>query len=204
MSRSQRDTSGKTLRDLILRSLNVVLVDSLPKTYSTHSVLVDRQLCAGLIARDLVQEGFQSFVVVDSESGTHVDSVRSAISRLSPEAKVTSMSADAVAQFTGSQRTAFICSDMNLASQALQTLRRNGVGVPAQVAVVGIGIEGGGDGYHPCSGYVVSAEQVAESVRQFIADGQSHRPMPLWLVGTFVDHGTMKAKASTRLESATH
>ncbi len=192
----------QTLRDLILRSMNVILVDSLPKTYSTHSVLVDRQLCAGLIARDLVSEGFTSFIVVDDEAGSLADGFRRSLDRLNPDAKVSILSVDAVGQYSGTGRAVFVCANMELASQTAQALKRSGVNVPAQAAVVGIGVEGGGEGYVACSGYVVSAEQVADAVKQIIADGQSHRPTPLWLVGSFVDHGTMRANAASRTEPA--
>lgn len=194
----------QTLRDLILRSLNVVMVDSLPKTYSTHSVLVDRQLCAGLLARDLVSEGFTTFNVVDLAGGNLADIVRRAVERLSPHAKVTSVASDAVARSAPEERTAFVCASTELASQTLATLRRSGVSVPADVAVVGIGIEGGGEGFVACSGYVVSAEQVANSIRQIISDAQSHRPTVLWLAGSYIEHGTMKSKSSPRLEPAAH
>ncbi len=192
----------QTLRDLILRSLNVVLVDSLPKTYSTHSVLVDRQLCAGLVARDLAQEGVNTFLVIDQPSGTLAESIRRAVERLNPDAKVIPLSLEGVSRFVPEGRTAFVCASMELASQTYQALRKIGITVPAQTAVVGMGIEGGGDGYQPCSGYVVSAEQVADTIRQIISDGQSHKPKPLWLVGNYVDHGTMVAKAGSRLEAA--
>lgn len=192
----------QTLRDLILRSLNVILVDSLPKTYSTHSVLVDRHLCANLAARDLANEGFASYIIIDDEQGSLGDGFKRSLQKLDPEAKIGSMLIDAVGQFKANgERTAFICADMQLASHAAQALKRSGVKVPAEAAVIGIGVEGGGDGYHPCSGYVVSAEQVAEAVKQILSEGQTHRPTPLWLVGNYVDHGTLKAKSGA-LESA--
>lgn len=194
----------QTLRDLILRSLNVIMVDSLPKTYSTHSVLVDRQLCAGLIARDLVGEGFDTFLVVDQQGGTLTENIRRAVERLNPDAKVQSLAPEAISRHLPEGRAAFVCASMELASQTLSTLRRSGISVPSQAAVVGIGIEGGGDGYVACSGYVVSAEQVADAIRQIISDGQSHRPSVLWLVGSYVEHGTAKGgKSSARLEAAT-
>lgn len=195
----------QTLRDLILRSLNVILVDSLPKTYSTHSVLVDRHLVAGLAARDLASDGFAAYVVVDDESGQFGDEFKRSMSRLNPDAKVTSMSIDAVGQYQANgQRTAFVCATMELASHTAQALKRNGVQVPSEAAIVGVGVECGGDGFHPCSGYVVSAEQVAEAVKQIISEGQSHRPTPLWLVGNFVDHGTIKAKGAKLEPAAAH
>jgi hypothetical protein len=202
------DLHGKlpeqTLRDLILRSLNVILVDSLPKTYSTHSVLVDRQLCAGLVARDLVSDGFTSFILVDDDSASFAEGFKRSMERLHPEAKVNTMSIDAVGQHQANgERTVFVCANMELASHTAQALKRSGVSVPTQAAVVGIGVESGGEGYHPCSGYVVSAEQVADAVRQIISEGQSHRPTPLWLVGSYVDHGTLRARSGGRLEATT-
>jgi hypothetical protein len=193
----------QTLRDLILRNLNLILVDSFPKTYSTHSVLVDRHLCAGLISRDLSGDGFTSYVVVDDEAATFEQEFKRSLERVDPDAKVSSMSIDTVGQFQpNGQRTAFVCANMDIASHTVQALKRNGVNVPADAAVVGVGVESGGDAFHPCSGYVVSAEQVAEAVKQLLSEGQSHRPTPLWLVGSYADHGTHRAKSIARLEAA--
>lgn len=188
-----------TLRDLILRSLNVILVDTLPKTYSTHSVMVDRQFCGGLLVRDLAHDGHTHFVVVEDGATELADSVQSTLRRLNPDASVTAIPSSEVVHFTPDKRTAMICSNMMIASQAFHTLRRNGVSVPEQVALAGIGIDGGGEGFYPCSGYIVSADQVADSIRQFIADAQVHRPTPLWLVGSYAERGTTKpAKAAAQ------
>lgn len=193
----------QTLRDLILRSLNVILVGSLPKTYSTHSVLVDQQLCIGLLARDLSGDGFASYAIVEEQGSTFAETVKRSIERFSPDAKLSTTTVDAISHFhAGSGRTAFVCETMELASQTLAALKRAGVSVPAQAAVVGMGIEGGGDGYLPCSGYVVTAQQVTEAIRQILSEGQSHRPTPIWLVGNYVDHGTLRAKSGSRLETA--
>lgn len=189
-----------TLRDLILRSLRVILVDSLPKTYSTHSVLLDRHFCAGMLARDLVQAGYQRIVVVHEPGQDEVfEAARAAARRLDPDARVEAL---AIAAITAAARdgktmpvspqTAYLCGSMEIASEVASAFNNAGLKIPSDVGVVGIGLDGEGPNYRACSGYVVSAEQVADSIHQLISDVQIHRPTPLWLVGANVDRGTAK------------
>lgn len=189
-----------TLRDLILRSLRVILVDSLPKTYSTHSVLLDRHFCAGMLARDLVNAGYQQIQVVHAPGQEEVfEAARGAARRLNPEVRVESL---AVAAVTAAARdgkparaksqVAYLCGSMEIASETANAFHDAGVKIPADVAVVGVGMDGEGPNYRACSGYVVSAEQVADSIHQLISDINVHRPTPLWLVGANVDRGTAK------------
>jgi hypothetical protein len=189
-----------TLRDLILRSLRVILVDSLPKTYSTHSVLLDRHFCAGMLTRDLVKAGYEHIYVVHEPGQDEVfEATRGAARRLNPLVRVEAM---AIATVTAASRfgktaaaspqTAYLCGSMEIASDVANAFHDAAVKIPADVAVVGVGMDGEGATYRACSGYVVSAEQVADTIHQLISEVQVHRPTPLWLVGANVDRGTAK------------
>jgi hypothetical protein len=187
-----------TLRDLILRSLRVILVDSLPKTYSTHSVLLDRHFCAGMLARDLVKAGYEHIYVVHEPGQDEVfESARGSARRLNPDVRVEPA---ALATVTAAARdakqakvqTAYLCGSMEIASDVANAFHDASVKIPADIAVSGIGLEGEGPSYRACSGYVVSAEQVADTIHQLISEVQVHRPTPLWLVGANVDRGTAK------------
>ena len=193
-----------TLRDLILRSLRVILVDSLPKTYSTHSVLLDRHFCAGMLTRDLVKAGYEHIFVVHEPGQDEVfEATRGAARRMNPMVRVEAIAIAAVkAAVTAAARagkapgtdpqTAYLCGSMEIASEVATAFHDAAVKIPADVAVVGVGMDGQGAAYRACSGYVVSAEQVADTIHQLISEVQVHRPTPLWLVGANVDRGTAK------------
>ena len=199
-----------TLRDLILRSLRVILVDSLPKTYSTHSVLLDRHFCAGMLTRDLVQAGYEHIYVVHEPGQDEVfEATRGAARRLNPEVRVEALTPAAAtaagrgANGNGSAGSApaYLCGSMELASDVANAFHQQGTKIPQQAAVVGIGLDGEGTNYRACSGYVVSADQVADSIHQLISDVHVHRPTPLWLVGANVDRGTARPGASVAARS---
>jgi Bacterial regulatory proteins, gntR family len=182
-----------TLRDLILRSLRVILVDSLPKTYSTHSVLIDRQFCASMLTRDVIAAGYMQIYVVHEPGDTEAfEAVRAAARRTNADVRVESLAGKPIGREHVRGTPAFIGASMDIASRVANTLKAMSVKVPTDAAVVGIGLDGSGADYIPCSGYVVSAAQVADSIRQLITEVQVHRPTPLWLVGASLDRGTMR------------
>ena len=191
------------LRDLILRSLRVILVDSLPKTYSTHSVLIDRPFCAGMVARDLIQQGYRHLMVVrgNADEAEIYASVHTSARRMHAggDVKVEIIDRDEVTTRAKAHVTdsAFLCTSMETAGELRYELAAAGVSVPDQAAIVGIGIDAPLSSHcQPASGYVVSADQVADCIRQLIDEVQMHRPTPLWLVGNWVERGSSRVAAT--------
>ncbi|HQY89678.1 MAG TPA: GntR family transcriptional regulator, partial [Tepidisphaeraceae bacterium] len=177
------------LRDLLLRSLRVALVDSTPKTYSASSVLIDRVLCASKLAQSLLRDGHTKIGVIEAgDKGEVFEAVASTIRRLAPEATVEQVKAESVITSYNAGVTGFICENFVTANEAIGALRRNGVEVPKGASVVGMGLELANS---KASGYAVKAAEVAEGVRMLLNDAPSHRPTPLWLVGAYVEHGTI-------------
>jgi hypothetical protein len=182
-----------TLRDLMLRSLKVVLIDSIPKTYSTHAVLIDRTFCAGRLTRGMLAGGVTHLAVCDAtESADVLDSVRQSARQFGDTIKVESVSPDQAASAHRSGATGFICSNFEEASMVVASLKAAGISVPQDASVAAMGFIGSAGAPHKASGFAVTSEQFTETVRQLICDAQVHKPMPVWLVGTYQDNGTMK------------
>ncbi len=192
------DMHGSTpegiLRDLMLRSLKVVLIDNLPKTYSTHAVLLDRMFCAGRLARSLMSGGATHLAVCDTPDCSDVlDAARQTAKQYGDHVKVDAIGPDQAADAFRSGATGFLCGSFELASSVIAGLKAAHIDVPSKASVAAMGFDADGGVPHKASGYSVPPEQLAETVRQLICDAQIHRPMPLWLVGTYVDHGTIRA-----------
>jgi DNA-binding LacI/PurR family transcriptional regulator len=182
------------LRDLMLRGLKVVLVDAVPRVYSTSAVLIDRVLCANRLAQLLLRDAHTQIGVIERRTVERGESelllaTQQALHRLAPEAGAVQVRRDAVVAAADAGCTALICDGFDVAADAVNALRRNGIEVPARVSVAAMGIETV-DGPR-VSGYAVDPDQLAESIRLLLSESVSHRPTPLWLVGVFVDHGTV-------------
>ena len=170
-----------------------------------------------MVARDLCHQGYRElFVVQDGETAEIHDAVRSSTRRLhaADEVRVETIRADAVVAgivraitATGQRvrRRRTCVPRWNRPANFASRWRRLGSKSPLRAAVVGIGIDApASDKTTPCSGYTVSAEQVADSIRQLINEVQMHRPTPLWLVGTWIDRGSTRsgAEANNRVAEA--
>ncbi len=196
-----------TLRDLMLRSLRVVLVDTLPKNFSTNAVLIDRPLGAQRLARTMLMEGRNHIAVIEHSTGEHAtgetgQAVRQLVAGSFPEARVDSVSPDQAVAAYQKGATGFVCETFDLASAVHEKLLAARIDVPRQAVVGGVGIELA-NGSKPVSGYVVSPEIMADTLRQIITEGQVHKPTPVWLTGSFVDHHTMKSTAPAAKPLAT-
>lgn len=179
------------LRDLLLRSLRVALIDSTPKTYSASAVLIDRVLCASKLAQSMLRDGHTKIGVVESDGkGEVFDAVATTVKRLGSDASVETVQPESVVTAHGHGITGFICENFVAATEAMGALRRNGIEVPRDASVVGMGVELANP---KVSGYAVKASDVAEGVKMLLTDAPSHRPTPLWLIGEYVEHGSIGA-----------
>ena len=171
-------------------------------------MLIDRHYCAGLLARDLIHAGYEQLIVVSKPGDEEViDAVRTTARRIGPNVRVETLSHVLVEASPAQMGAAYVCASMELASDVANVMLAAGVKVgasPHAVGVAGVGIDGSGKDYHPCSGYMISAADVAEAIRRLVADTQPHRPVPLWLVGTGVDRGTARMSPTTPRENPPH
>jgi len=194
------DTSDGFLRDLVVRNLPVVAVNREPTTYSTHAVLVDLVLGAQRVARDLLCAGHRRLATVEPRGSNSVArTIRQFASRyrlekdwsletLSP-AEVDSGAG--VAALVENGVTAVICDSVRTASLVKTALDRLGVEVPAQLSLVAVGCLCGGQMACPCSGYFVDCAPLADAIVRLLQGSPPARPTPLWLVGEYLDRGTL-------------
>jgi hypothetical protein len=194
------DTSDSFLRDLVVRNVPVVAVNREPKTYSTHAVLVDLVLGAQRVARDLLCAGHRRLATVEPAGSNSVSQTIRQFAgryRLEKDWSLETLSpaeingGPGVAALVENGVTAVVCDSVRTASLVNAALQRLGVEVPGQLSLVAVGCLCGGQLACPCSGYFVDSEPLAEAVVKLLRDGPPARPTTLWLVGEYVDRGTL-------------
>jgi hypothetical protein len=193
-------TAENFLRDLVVRNLPVVAVNHEPKTYSTHAVLVDPVLGAQRVARDLLCAGHRRIAAVEPPGSTAVSQTLRQFAgryRSGGEASVETLSpaeleaGSGVAALSENGVTAVVCDCVRTATRVRAALDRLGVEVPGQVSVTAFGCLCGGQMNCPCTGYFVDCEPLADAVVKLLEEGPPPRPTTLWLVGDYVDRGTL-------------
>jgi hypothetical protein len=181
-------TPETVLRDLLVRGINVVLVDRESSTYLMNAVEVDRTLGTACLARDLMLAGHTQFFAIERRGHTAVvDAIRRAAQRYAPRAAVDHGFAADVPAALQRGCTAFLCETRQTAVQVREVLESRGAAIPGAVSLAAVGA---GIGHYPCSGYFVTAEQKAEAIISLLRDGNNKRPTTLWLTGAYVDLGT--------------
>ena len=194
------DTPDAFVRDLVVRNVPVVAVNREPKTYSTHAVLVDLVLGTQRIARDLLCAGHRRLAAVEPAGSTSVSQTLRQFAgryRADGAAVVESVSpieieaGPGVAALADGGFTAVVCDSVQTATRVKAALERHGVDVPGQLSLTAVGCLCGGTTNCPCSGYFVDCEPLADAVVKLLREGPPPRPTTLWLVGDFVDRGTM-------------
>jgi DNA-binding transcriptional regulator YhcF (GntR family) len=178
-----------SLRDLMLRSIRVVLVDRQPQTLSTHAVLIDRTFCGTRLTQSLLREGHRHIGVIDREEpGELLDAVRQAAHRFDPAIRVRSLTPEALTQALSDGLDAVVCADYDSARAARAVLASAGIDVPGRVSVLAMGLDSGRS--PAVSGMAVSPGQLSETIHLLLSDGQSHRPQAIWVIGAMTDHHT--------------
>jgi hypothetical protein len=191
-------TPDSFLRDLVVRNLPVVAVNREPKNYSTHAVLVDPVLGAQRVARDLLCAGHRRIAAVEPRGSNVVSQVVRQFAsryRIDGEMSVETLSpaelVGGVSALTDNGVTAVICDCVRTANLVKESVGAAGVDVPGHLSLAAIGCLCGGKMACPCSGYFVDCAPMADAVVQLLEEGPPPRPTILWLVGEFVDRGTM-------------
>lgn len=186
-------TPDSFLRDLVVRNISVIVVGHEPKTYSMNAVMVDAQLGASRLARELLLAGHRQFVVAaDRGELDFVQAVRQTVARFEFGATVDAVFGHEVAMAVQAGATAAICSSTRLARQAILSMSAT-----AQTAtIVAVGVS---DTDTPCGGYFVSPAQIAQAVSELLSPSQSARPSVLWLAGEFAAAENADVPADVRM-----
>jgi len=198
------DTPDAFLRDLAVRNMPVVAVNREPRTYSTHSVLVDLVLGAQHVARDLLCAGHRRLAAVEPAGGSSLGHTLRQFARryVDGQTVVESFSpaeveaGPGVAAIGEGGFTAVVCESARTATRVRAAMEKAGVDVPGQLSLAAVGCLCGGKMACPCSGYFADCEPLAGAVVKLLRDGPPPRPTTLWLVGEFIDRGTI-APATT-------
>jgi hypothetical protein len=176
-------TPEEFLRSLVVRNVNVVMVNREPSVFSMNAVLVDRALGASCLARDLMLAGHRRFLAVEKRGQTSVaDAIRRTAQRYVPGATVDAAEPGDVPRAVERGVTAVICGTLPLAVETRRLLDRAAVAIPDRVSLACVG---SGIGDYPCSGYYIHADQKADAIRQLLRDSQVRRPATLWLSGAY-------------------
>jgi hypothetical protein len=189
------DTPHTFLRDLVVRSVSVVLVGREPTNYSLNAVLVDRTLGASCLARELMLDGHRRFVAVEHRGSTAIaDAIRAAAKRYAPDATVEPAFTAEAAGAIGHGATAIICDSAESAADVRAAMERAGIQIPARASIAAIGTAGPSvtaADPPPCSGYFVPPDRKAEAIMQVLRDNAvARKPTTIWLAGTYVNAGT--------------
>lgn len=181
-------TSEQLLRDMVVRGLNVVLVDRESESYLMNAVEVDRTLGASCLARDLMLQGHRHFLAVERRGHTiFADTIRRAAQRYAPDSVLEAGGASDTVAALERGVTAFLCDTRQAAIQVREIIQRRGMAIPAELslAAVGAGLE-----EYPCTGYFVHARQKADAIVNLLRDGKAKRPTTLWITGNYIERGT--------------
>ena len=191
-------TPEKFVRDLLVRGIAMVAVGHEPRTYSVNAVMLDTMLGASQLTRQLVLAGHRHFLAVEERTRiTVAETIRKTAARYCQDFCVDACAASDVAQAADYGATACICDSVRGAMRALETLERAHVEVPQRMSVAAIGIA---QPEFPCTGYFLEPRQHAAAIAELLRNGQSSRPIVMWLTGTLVDRGTTASQtAETRV-----
>ena len=177
------ETPDEFLRSLVVRNVNVVMVNREPSVFSMNAVLVDRALGASCLARDLMLVGHRRFVAVERRGQSSIaDAIRRTAQRYVPEATVDAADPRDLPASVARGATAIICGTLPLAVEARALLDHAGIDIPGRVSLACVG---SGIGQYPCSGYYIHADQKADAILQLLRDPQVRRPATLWLTGAY-------------------
>jgi hypothetical protein len=175
------------LRDLVVRGKNVVLIDRLLTPYATHAVMVDRAGAAAEMARRLINAGHRSIMIVDNHQPSPLFAeVRTLISGAGHQLATGTL--DDVRHHVEHGVTALICASAETARHATEyctTLGNNGH-IAVSITAVGRLLDEA-----PCTGQFVPLQQIADATKHLLREATPHRPITLWLSGTFIDRFTV-------------
>lgn len=185
--------SGDSIRDLVVRGKNVVLIDRVGTTFATHAVMIDRLSAAADLARHLMRRGHRNLMLVSGERPVELQ--QELVALLPAALSLRAGSLDDVRMAIEHGVTGLICTSAETAAHLMAVIVGLGMEVPQRVSVVAMGrID---DDHYPCSGQYVTVPEVATAVAQLLAETDPHRPVSLWLPGQFVDQQTTGLSGSS-------
>jgi DNA-binding transcriptional regulator YhcF (GntR family) len=182
-------TPDEFIRSLILRNMNVVMLNRELRQMSTHAVREDFAPSIWSMVCDMVLAGHRQFSAIDKPGhSTVIHTMAKALRHY--EASAAAESADPAGLPAAIERgvSAIICAGLPLARESRRVLDHHSIDVPGRVSM---GAIGAGLGEYPCSGFFVHARDRVEAITQILSDQQLKRPTTLWLRGTYHDQGTI-------------
>ncbi len=193
-----RSTPESFHKDLLVRGISILLLGREPASFKVHAVLLDRIHAASCLARDIFLAGHRRLLVIE-ESGesTISNAVRAAAARYAPQADVESTTIANTAAIADRSNTAILCDGEAAIVEAGQVAKSHPHVARASLAAVGT-IAGSA----PCTGIFVTPADLAVAAANLMRSAHMHRPTVLWLTGTYVDRGTVRAVVENRVMGA--
>ena len=184
-------------RSLLVRGVPVMRIGHEPGSFKVHAALLDRAYAAACLARDLFLAGHRRVLVIETGADTTVsDAVKTAAQRYLPHAAVERCNARDV-QTIGDRTCSAILCDGEPAAQAVRDLTPSFPHLQ-RTALAALGMT---QGQPACTGIYVTASELATAATELLAEAQVHKPAVLWLTGTYVERGTIRAVPEARFET---
>ena len=185
-------------KDLLVRGISILLLNREPASFKVHAVLLDRVHASSCLARDIFLAGHRQVLVIEDTSEHAVsNAVRAAAARYAPHAKVESAPRENTTAIMDRANSAIVCDGEAAAAEVFQVSQ----GHP-QVARMSWAAVGTWAGTPLCTGYYVTPTDLALAAANLLKTAHMHRPTILWLSGTHVDRGTVRAVPEGRVERA--
>lgn len=186
-------TPESFVRDLVVRSIPVVVVGREPRGYSTDAVLVDVAGGVSRLARELHALGHRRFVAVEVKGSNQVaPALRGALSRPGMDATVDAVNVSDAVAAVNAGASAMVCDSEASARAVTGALENAGISVPGQVSVVAVGVASGEPSVTGC---YVSVSELADNAIRLLQDTGTRRPTSLWLAPVYCDRRTTAAIA---------
>ena len=180
--------SQDAVRNLVVRGKTVVLVDRMPRPFSTHALLPNTHAAAMLAAMELVTLGHKRVLLIPDDVSGPADI---AVARAVPTAEVRPV---ALSELTAAARDGFTAAVVpgHCAVRALADCRTAGLDVPNHFSVLGYGRVAEPE----TCGHFVTDAMVAAALADLLTGGLPHKPVTLWLAAEKVSRGTLAAAPS--------
>ncbi len=184
-------TDETFIRNLLIRSVPVILVGPEPRTYSTHGVYVDLALAATMATRDLLLAGHRKFMVVERKPRTAMAlAMHRAVEQSGHDCTVDVCDPQDVLYGLEYGATACVVECPKMGRITMDILTAAGVKVPQEFSVTAVGW---GQDDIACTGYYVPVETKAAAVSDLLQGMQNGRPSAIWLTAKLVERGTVAA-----------
>jgi hypothetical protein len=185
-------------KDLLVRGISILLLNREPASFKVHAVLLDRVHASSCLARDIFLAGHRQVLVIEDTSEHAVsNAVRTAAARYAPHAKVESAPLANITAIMDRANSAIVCDGEAAAAEVFQVSQSH-----PHVARMTWAAVGTWAGTPLCTGYFVTPTELALAAANLLKTAHMHRPTILWLSGTHVDRGTVRAVPEGRVERA--